>query len=565
MNENGHDRRGALRFLAARLKKQLPLLALLSLMMAVVSVLSVSMSLFMAKAIDAAIAGDTKRMFVKLGVMAGVTLLGLSLRFVAKLLQARMGFRMEMSLRRSLMARILDRDYSLVTAYHSGDLLNRLTNDTSVVASVASTMLPRICELVARLGFAFGILAYFDWIFAAISVCAAVLIAVFTLVLRPMLKRTHKRVQETEGRTRAFMQETIENQLVVRVFGVGGRMMEKVGDLQESNFRASMKRKVIGVLSGEGMSFIFTLGVIAALCWGTLSIAGVFGPDKVISYGTLAAVLQLVSQVQSPFAALAGVIPQFFSMTASCERLMEIEGLDPEISEAEAGKAPKSFMGAKLEGLSFSYKKEDGGVEVFNGASAAIERGDFVAITGISGIGKSTLMKLLLGVYRPDEGRITISTESGEQPASALTRGLFAYVPQGNLLLSGTVRENIAFFNTKSSDEEIMRAARIACADEFINALPQGLDTKLGEHGMGISEGQAQRLAVARAVILGAPVLLLDEATSALDTETEARMLKNLRESGIMTLVIITHKAAALFVCNKELRFENGKINTVDL
>ena len=565
MNGKEHDRKGALRFLAARLKKQLPLLLLLSLMMAAVSVLSVSMSLFMAKAIDAAIAGETKRMFVKLGVMAGVTLLGLSLRFAAKLLQARMNFRMEMSLRRSLMGSILDRDYALVTAYHSGDLLNRLTNDTSVVASAASSMLPRICELFARLGFAFGILAYFDWIFAAISVGAAVLIAILTLVLRPLLKRTHKRVQETEGETRAFMQETIENQLVVRVFGVRGRMMERVGELQENNFRASMKRKVISVLSGEGMSFIFTLGVIAALCWGTLSIAGVFGPDKVISYGTLAAVLQLVSQVQSPFAGLAGIIPQFFSMTASCERLMEIEGLDPEQKDTGSGKAPKRFDSANIDGLSFAYKKEEGAVEVFSGASAIIKRGDFVAITGISGIGKSTLMKLILGVYRPDEGRIAIETENGLCEASAKTRELFAYVPQGNLLLSGTVRENIAFFNTKAGDDEIMRAARIACADEFINALPQGLDTLLGEHGMGLSEGQAQRLAVARAVILGAPVLLLDEATSALDTETEARMLKNLRESGVETLVIITHKTAALSVCDKELRFENGKIKTIDL
>ena len=450
MNGKEHDRKGALRFLAARLKKQLPLLLLLSLMMAAVSVLSVSMSLFMAKAIDAAIAGETKRMFVKLGVMAGVTLLGLSLRFAAKLLQARMNFRMEMSLRRSLMGSILDRDYALVTAYHSGDLLNRLTNDTSVVASAASSMLPRICELFARLGFAFGILAYFDWIFAAISVGAAVLIAILTLVLRPLLKRTHKRVQETEGETRAFMQETIENQLVVRVFGVRGRMMERVGELQENNFRASMKRKVISVLSGEGMSFIFTLGVIAALCWGTLSIAGVFGPDKVISYGTLAAVLQLVSQVQSPFAGLAGIIPQFFSMTASCERLMEIEGLDPEQKDTGSGKAPKRFDSANIDGLSFAYKKEEGAVEVFSGASAIIKRGDFVAITGISGIGKSTLMKLILGVYRPDEGRIAIETENGLCEASAKTRELFAYVPQGNLLLSGTVRENIAFFNTKA-------------------------------------------------------------------------------------------------------------------
>ncbi|MCR5808316.1 MAG: ABC transporter ATP-binding protein/permease [Clostridiales bacterium] len=562
MNEKGRDSKGALRFLAARLKKHLPLLALISLLMAAVSVLSVSMSLFMANAIDAAVSGDTKRMFVKLGIMAGVTLLGLALRFAVRLLQARMEYRMEMSLRRSLLCRILDRDYEKVSAYHSGDLLNRLTNDTGVVASAAASMLPRLCELAARLGFAFGVLAYFDWMFAVIALAAAVVIAAFSLIFRPLIKRLHRRVQETEGDTRAFMQETIENQLVVRVFGVRERMIGRADEFQETNFKAAVKRKVVGLLSGEGMNFVFTLGVIAALCWGTLSIAGVFGPDKVISYGTLAAVLQLVSQVQSPFAALAGLVPQFFAMTASCERLMEIEKLDPE-TKGLPEDGPKEFVSATIEDLSFSYRRGDKGVDVFEGASAEIRRGEFVAVTGVSGIGKSTLMKLLLGVYRPNGGGITIVSERGREKASAATRGLFAYVPQGNLLLSGTVRENIAFFNAKATDGEIMRAAEIACADGFINALPQGLDTVIGEHGAGLSEGQAQRLAVARAVILGAPVLLLDEATSALDGETEARLLGNLRQSGVETVVIITHRQAALSVCDKELRFENGSIETV--
>ena len=181
-------------------------------------------------------------------------------------------------------------------------------------------------------------------------------------------------------------------------------------------------------------------------------------------------------------------------------------------------------------------------------------------MTGISGIGKSTLMKLLLGVYAPCGGEVRICGSDISASAGAGTRRLFAYVPQGNLLLSGTIRENIAFFSKDADDEQIMRAARTACAEEFIESLPAGLDSVIGEHGMGLSEGQAQRIAVARALLTGAPVLLLDEATSALDADTERRLLENLRSGGFETVVIITHKPAALSVCNKELRIEEGRV-----
>ena len=558
---NKGDAGGALRFLSARLKKQTPLLILLSLMMAAVSILSVSMAIFMARAIDAAVAGNTKRMFIQLGIMVGVTVAGLTIKFLARLLQTRMSFRMSMALRRSLMERILDRDYEAVSRYHSGDLLNRMTNDTGVVAEAASTILPKLFEFLAKLVFAFIILARYDWIFAVLSLGAAAVVAVFSLIIRPVIKRLHRRMQETEGETRAFLQETAENQLAVRVFGANDRMLGRVDRLQDVSFAAAMRRRLVSVLAGEGMSFVFTLGVLAALCWGTLSIAGVFGPERTITYGALAAVLQLVSQVQTPFASLTGLIPQFFTMTASCERLMEIERLERERGAGEASaKELGGFRRAAFEEVSFSYSKEGSEVSVLSRAGCVLERGDFIAVTGISGIGKSTLLKLLLGVYRPKEGMITIETERGEYAADAGTRRLFAYVPQGNLLLSGSIRENVAFFSAEASDEEIMRAARIACADGFIEELPNGLDTVIGEHGLGLSEGQAQRLAVARALLTRAPVLLLDEATSALDAETEKKLLENLRSGGFETVVIITHKPAALAVCDKELRIEDGVI-----
>lgn len=553
------DTKGALRFLRERLHRQAPALILLSFMMAAVSVLSVSMAIFMARAIDAAVAGDTKRMFVQLGIMVGVTVAGLSLRFLARLLQTRMSFRMSMALRRSLMERILDRDYALVTRYHSGDLMNRITNDTSVVAEAASSLMPKLFEFAAKLIVAFVILAKYDWIFAVLSLGAAIVVAIFSTIIRPHIKRLHRRMQETEGASRAFMQEVAENQLAVRVFGASDSMLQRVDALQEKSFFAAMKRRLLSVLAGEGMSFVFTLGVLAALSWGAMSIAGVFGPERVITYGALAAVLQLVSQVQAPFSQLTSLVPQFFTMTASCERLMEIEYLPAERG-AEAEEPPSDFVSARFENVSFSYEKDGSETKVLENASFTLDRGDFVAVTGISGIGKSTLMKLLLGVYSPREGRVTVCGSDKQLEAGASARRLFAYVPQGNLLLSGTIRENIAFFKKDADDALIMRAARTACAEEFINSLPAGLDSVIGEHGMGLSEGQAQRLAVARALLTDAPVLLLDEATSALDADTERRLLENLRSGGFETVVIITHKPAALSVCSKQLRIENGHI-----
>ena len=537
---------GAMRFVFARLKKHFPALLLLSFMMAAVSVLSVSMALFMRAAIDSAVKGDIPRMTRGLILMAAVTLLGLTIRFFAKLLQTRLGFKMEMSLRRSMTDSILTRDYMEISAYHSGDLMNRLTNDIAVVQTGASGILPKLFELLARLGFAFGILVSFSWFFAALTAAAAAVITVISLIMRPRLKRLHRRTQETEGDTRAFMQETLENQLVIRVFGAKERMLERLGELQERGFAAAMRRRRLSVFAGEGMSLAFTLGFLAALLWGTLSIAGVFGAERVITYGTLVAVLQLVSQVQTPVASLSGLVPQFFTMTASAERLMEIEGIPAE--DDGAGVLTGGFEGITIRGVTFAYGSGESAVPVLENASGEIKAGEFVAVTGISGIGKSTLMKLMLGVYRPSEGRIGVVSGGREYAASAGTRGLFAYVPQGNLLLSGSVRENIAFFNTRASDEEIMAAARIACAEEFINELPMGLDTRIGEHGLGLSEGQAQRISVARAILRGAPVL-------------EASLLENLRNSSVGTVVIITHKAAALKVCDKQITIDNGSIN----
>jgi ATP-binding cassette subfamily B protein len=286
---------------------------------------------------------------------------------------------------------------------------------------------------------------------------------------------------------------------------------------------------------------------------------------KTLSFGTLTAILQLVGQVQAPFSGLSGLLPKMYSVIASAERLIELENLPDEREiNHQTISVPATYTNMysiTLKDVSFGYDREP----VFDHVHLKIKKGDFVVVSGLSGIGKSTLFLLLLGVFAPSQGAICIILKNGEQiPLDRHTRKLFAYIPQGHLLLSGTIRENIAFVNPGAAEEEIMVAAQISCAAEFIAKLPLGLDTVIGEKGQGLSEGQMQRLAIARAVLSGAPILLLDEATSALDEATEEKLLKNLKQMTDKTCIIISHKKAAFSVCNREIQIENNAIITTE-
>ena len=266
-----------------------------------------------------------------------------------------------------------------------------------------------------------------------------------------------------------------------------------------------------------------------------------------VSYGTFVAVLQLVGQIQTPFANLSTYIPQYYAMIASVERLMEAEGF---VDDCPEGQLPqpkidelygRSFRGLRFEDVSFAYTDRAEPTRVLQHVTVAGQKGEIIAVAGPSGQGKSTLLKLLLCLYPVSGGRRLLVTAEGEMPLTSAHRGMFAYVPQGNRIFSGTVREALTFGDEDVPDEAIWRALDIAAAD-FVRELPEGLDAMLGERGAGLSEGQLQRLAVARAILSGHPILLLDEATSALDEGTEARLLDNLKRMTDKTVLIVTHR-----------------------
>ena len=291
-----------------------------------------------------------------------------------------------------------------------------------------------------------------------------------------------------------------------------------------------------------------------------------------ITYGTLTAVLQLIGQIQTPFANMSGIMPQFYSMLASAERLMEIEEYEEDCSgEVKTLDEVKEFyrddyQGITFENVSFTYKQmkeSDVAPAVLRNLSMRVEKGDYIALTGHSGCGKSTTIKLLMCLYPLDEGECKLITTNGEETLTSEWRRLFAYVPQGNHLMCGSIRELIAFSDKTrmNQDEKIWKALEISCAKEFVSELEDGIDTMLGEKGQGLSEGQMQRLAIARAIFSECPILLLDEATSALDEITERTVLDNLKNMTDKSVLIVTHRMKALEICNKVAHYSETGVS----
>ncbi len=559
----------SLRWIIKNGKKQIPKIIILSISNMILALVSTGLALVSKYAIDAAQKAANAKTdlefthYRNLIILFGIAILliisgRLLLRIFAQSLTIKVQASMEMQMRTSLFNKILSKKYDRINSYHSGELMNRMTSDIKIVTDGITTIVPNMLYFITQFVGAFAVLIIFDWKFTMVFIVAGVVISAVTLLFRGKLKSLHKEVQETDGRVRSFFQEAIESILVVKTFRVEESFGKKGNELQIINYNAKMKRRRISICANAGFSFVFNMGYLLALVWCALKVCA-----NTMTYGTLTAVLQLISQIQTPFVNITKVVPQYYSILASAERIMEIEDIEAEENSREPISVKEfyeCFQKAGFEGIQFNYGRE----RVLEEGEAWFNKGDFVAIRGISGIGKSTLMKMLLGVFQPNEGHIRLYKDNGEYvEAGPDTRGLFSYVPQGNYLFSGTLRENILLINPCATEEEINEALEISDIKEFVQTLPEGLDTVIGEKGLGISEGQAQRLAIARALLSKAPILLLDEATSALDAETEQNVLKRIKSLNQKTCIIITHKAAALDVCNKEFVIENKRLYSV--
>lgn len=540
----------------AQVRQRIPAILLMTGAQVVNALLAVYFALGTRGVIDSATSGDMQLFWRACGkqaaIIAGILLSTALLRHLRDRLHADL----ERDWKRRLLHGLLHGDYASVSSYHSGELLNRLNNDVNRVNDGILSIVPNAAAMVTRLIAAVVVLGLLDGRVMLVVVALGAVVLVATAVMRRRLKQLNKQVNALDGKVSGFLQESMEKLLMVQTMDVGDEVERRADVLLTDRYEIQRKRKNVSLLTNTGISLMSHSVSFLALCWCAWQML-----HGRMSFGSLTAVTQLVGQLQAPFVNLSGVMPQYIAMLASAERLMELEEIQGE--PAPIGEEPAHLYERMdaicADRLTFAYDRD----RVLEDAAFMLPKGSFAVITGPSGIGKSTLLKLLLGVYRPENGGLHLACGAEKVALDRSTRRLFAYVPQGNLLLSGTLRENLTIVRPKATEEEIRQAVFVSDMEDVLAQLPQGLDTVIGESGAGLSEGQAQRLAIARAVLGGAQVLLLDECTSALDAQTEQRVLSRIRALPGRTCIAVTHRPAAVELCDWQLRVNNGQINAV--
>ena len=566
-------KRSALKWLYAVPGKKKWYIAFLTLVQALHGASGVLYAMLLRGAVDAATAGDRVTLLRFVIYIVSLVVGQIALRAIIRWLSELTKATLENAFKARLLSTLLKKDYLLVNTVHSGEWMNRLTNDTVVVANGYAEILPGLAGMVVKLISALVMVFVIEPRFAVVLVPAGVLLMAFTMIFRKVMKRLHKTTQEQDGRLRIYLQERITSLLLLRSYAVEAQTEAEADEKMRTHRAARMKRNRFSNLCNIG--FGTAMNAMYLLCVGWCGYGILKGT---VSFGTLTAIMQLITQIQTPFANITGYLPRYYAMIASAERLMEAEKFADDDAPAATPEEIRTFYREDLkafgfENARFTYfpitdsaqvpDKSDMPV-VLDQLNLEIRKGEYVAFTGASGCGKSTALKLLMCVMEPDGGtRYWIDAEDTKEKLTGFYRRLFAYVPQGNMLMNGTIREVVAFSDMTAAHDEarLSHALRVACAEEFVTELEQGTDTLLGERGTGLSEGQMQRIAIARAIFSDSPILLLDEATSALDADTERRLLENLRSMTDKTVVIVTHRPAALGICDRVIEFtENGQI-----
>ncbi len=492
---------------------------------------------FLSKNVLELATGERQGNFRQFALLFGAIILAqVLLSGINSLLRTSISGKFTIALREHLFSVINQKKYSSIEQYHSGDILNRFTSDTDVIVSNTVSILPDIFGVLAKIIGGTVALVALEPKIALVVLVLGICVPAVGRIFNKRYKHLHKECQKTEGVTRSFLQECFENKIVIKTFKSEIPFIQRLRQYMSKNYRFKIKRAYLSVISHLSLYSFFTIGYYAILIWGAMQIS-----NGSISFGMLIAFLQLVSQLRLPLQNISGIFPKYYSIIASAERLVELEELENE--EIPKTKQNIDFDFICGENITFSYTEK----AVLKDFNFKIKNGSMTAVTGASGSGKSTFFKLILGLYSLQDGNITIN---GDIKADASTRHLFAYVPQGNMILSGSIKDNITLCNPNIPENDIISACKTAEIHDYISSLPEGYNTVLSERGGGLSEGQIQRLSIARALLANTPVLLLDEATSALDMDTELRVLKNIKALKNKTVILVTHRKTSVDFCD---------------
>lgn len=489
------------------------------------------------------------------GIM-GVLMVGsLVLNAWSSRISTRIRVRLRNTNQQQIYKRILRADWQALEPYRSGDLLQRLNSDVGIVSEGIIGFLPGLFSLGLRLLGAVAIMLYFDPILALMVLLATpATFLLSNMIMRP-LRRHDQTVKDLGSRIMSFQEDSFRNLTSIKAFAISDRFAGSMGKLQDEYARETLAMNKTQVRISVITSLASTFFVGVCLAWG----AWLLWRNQ-LTVGSLTMFLQLMSVLRSSFSGILTMSQRTVNLATSAGRVMAVEELTEEPADVPAGLEQEQELHVHLKQASFSYQSGDVVLQPFDFTA---NPGDTIAVTGPSGEGKTTLLRLLLGLIRPGSGTAELVGEK-TYPLCAGTRTMFAYVPQGNSIFAGTVAENLRLVKPEATDEELEKALEVACALDFVRQLPGGLEYHLGAGGRGISEGQAQRLAVARALLKRAPILLLDEATSAMDVKMEGRLLQNLRESGMVhTCILVTHRPASAEFCDRAYEICDGVVSEV--
>jgi ATP-binding cassette subfamily B protein len=539
-------------WICTKIHRRIPRLVLKILLIGSVSLCTVLTALTTKRVVNCAIASDGDGLLRSAAILVCLGLYQVFGNVLSQYLHMNLQEDMERDFKRSILHTILRTDYSAIADRHSGDLIQRLDADAAAVFGAVNTMTTALVTIFVSLVGALSALLRLTPVFTVIFVFCGLLALGMAYFMRKVLKRLSKESSAATGRVSGFLHEAISKLMVVQALDMAREVEKRTDRTLDDRWVIRKKQRNMNLLTRSGMSILSSAGYLVTLLWCAWQLlAGKITP------GDVTAITALVSTLQNSVVGIPMLLPQMMTVSASCDRIMELEALprqtDPDPKKARA--MYDTMTGFTADHLTFAYDRDP----VMTDVSLTVPKGGLTVIVGQSGIGKSTLLKLLLGLYRPQSGSLTIDTPDGPVPVDRSTRSLFSYAPQGNFLLSGTIRENLTITNPQASEAEIRAALHASALDEYIDTLPLGLQTVLMENGSGLSEGQAQRLSLARAIISGAPVLLLDEVTSALDAATEATVLERICALPGRTCIAVTHRQAALALATSIIEVtENG-------